>query len=46
MHYERLLNEEFPWSPEDLPVAEPVAGLPILVTSAMIAEAITKMKSG
>ena len=29
-HYEHLLNDEFPWNPEDLPVAEPVAGLPSL----------------
>ena len=25
-HYDRLLNTEFPWSVEDLPPVEPVAG--------------------
>ena len=31
-HYERLLNVEFPWSEDDLSVADPVLGPPPLVT--------------
>ena len=31
-HYQRLLNVEFPWSEEDLSVADPVLGPPTLVT--------------
>ena len=43
--YERFLNEEFPWNPEDL-TDDPVVGLPILVTIEMVAKAIIKMKNG
>ena len=42
-HYERLLNEEFSWNPEDL-TADPVVGPPIHVE--MVVKAITKMKTG
>ena len=56
-HYERLLNEEFSWNPEDLtadPVADPVAGPvvgpvvgpPIHIDVEMVVKAITKMKTG
>ena len=44
-HYERLLNEEFSWNPEDL-TADPVVGLPIHIDVEMVVKAITKMKTG
>ena len=40
-HYERLLNEEFSWNPEDL-TADP----PIHIDVEMVVKAITKMKTG
>ena len=44
-HYERLLNEEFSWNPEDL-TADPVVGPPIYIDVEMVVKAITKMKTG
>ena len=44
-HYERLLNEEFSWNPEDL-TADPVVGPPIRIDVEMVVKAITKMKTG
>ena len=48
-HYERLLNEEFSWNPEDLtadPVVGPVVGPPIHIDVEIVVKAITKMKTG
>ena len=45
-HYERPLNVEFPWSEDDLPVADPVLGPPPLVTREMAEKSISKMKLG
>ena len=44
-HYERLLNEEFPWNPDDLS-ADPVAGPAIIITVDMVRSAIARMKLG
>ena len=44
-HYERLLNVEFEWNRNDLPVANPVHGPPIHVSFEMVAEAVGKMKT-
>ena len=44
-HYERLLNEEFSWNPEDL-TADPIGGPPIHIDVEMVVKAITKMKTG
>ena len=44
-NYERLLNEEFSWNPEDL-TADPVVGPPIHIDLEMVVKAITKMKTG
>ena len=43
-HYERLLNVEFPWSEDDLSVADPVLGPPPIVTREMAEKSISKMK--
>ena len=43
-HYERLLNEEFSWNPEDL-TADPVLGSPIHIDVEMVVKAITKMRT-
>ena len=45
-HYERLLNVEFPWSPEDLSKESPVEGHSEPITVEMITKAISKMASG
>ena len=45
-HYERLLNHEFPWNPEDLSEESPVEGPSEPITLEMITKAITKMASG
>ena len=45
-HYERLLNVEFPWNPEDLSEESPVEGPSEPITLEMITKAITKMASG
>ena len=44
-HYERLLNEEFPWNSESLS-SDPVEGPPIFITVAMVLKALSKMKTG
>ena len=45
-HYERLLNVEFPWNPDDLSEESPVEGPSEPITLEMITKAITKMASG
>ena len=45
-HYERLLNIEFPWNPDDLSAADPIHGAPVLITEKMIKEAVKRMKVG
>ena len=45
-HYERLLNVEFPWNPEDLPEESPVEGLSEPITLELVTKGITKMASG
>ena len=44
-HYERLLNVEFPWNPEDLSEESPVKGPSEPITLVMITKAISKMAS-
>ena len=39
-HYERLINVEFPWNPEDLSVESPVEGPSEPIISEMITKAI------
>ena len=45
-HYERLLNVEFPWNPEDLSEALPVEGPSEPITSSLVSKAIKKMALG
>ena len=45
-HYERLLNVEFPWNPDDLSEESPVEGPSEPITLEMITKAISKMASG
>ena len=45
-YYERLLNVEFPWNPEDLSEESPVEGPSEPITLEMITKAISKMASG
>ena len=45
-HYERLLNVEFPWNPEDLSEESPVEGPSEPITLEMITKAISKTASG
>ena len=45
-HFERLLNVEFPWNPEDLSVESPFEGPSEPITLEMITMAINKMASG
>ena len=45
-HYERPLNVEFPWSEDDLSLADPVLGPPPLVTREMVEKSISKKKLG
>ena len=45
-HYERLLNVEFPWNPEDLSEESQVEGQSEPITLEMITKAISKMASG
>ena len=45
-HYERLLNVEFPWNPEDLSEESPVEGPSEPITLEMITKAISKMAYG
>ncbi|MES9950785.1 MAG: endonuclease/exonuclease/phosphatase family protein, partial [Candidatus Thiodiazotropha sp.] len=45
-HYERLLNVEFPWNPDDLSEEMPVEGPSEPITTEMVTKAISKMGSG
>ena len=45
-HYDKLLNEEFPWNVDSLNDQPPVQGPAIYVTVAMVRKAIAKMKCG
>ena len=45
-HYDKLLNEEFPWNTESLSVEEPVQGPAIQITNDLVSKAINKMKPG
>ena len=45
-HYERLINVEFPWNPEDLSEESPVEGPSEPITLEIITKAISKMASG
>jgi len=45
-HYQRLLNIEFPWRPEDLSTEPPVEGPSERITHKMISEAVRKMSLG
>ncbi len=45
-HYNKLLNEEFPWNSESLSYEEPVEGPPIYISEEMVSKAIKKMKVG
>ena len=45
-HYARLLNVEFEWPSESLPVVAPIAGPPPSVSVELIQKAIRKMKEG
>ena len=45
-HYDKLLNEEFPWNVESLSCQSPVQGPAIYITAAMVRKAVSKMKSG
>ena len=44
-HYERLLNVEFPWNPEDLSEESPVEGQVEPITLEIITKTIIKMAS-
>ena len=44
-HYERLLNVEFDWNPDQLSSEPPLEGPPIPITIDMVKKAISKMKS-
>lgn len=45
-HHERILNEEFPWDPNELTDEKPIAGPPMLITEDMVLQAIEAMKKG
>ena len=45
-HYEKLLNEEFPWDPDSLTEALPVNGPPLLISEEMVLNAVKGLKSG
>ena len=45
-HYQRLLNVEFPWNPENLSEESPVEGPSEPINLKVITKAITKMASG
>ena len=45
-HFERLLNVEFPWNPEDLSEESPVEGPSEPITLEMITKVISKMAFG
>ena len=44
-HYERLLNVEFPWNPEDLPEKSLVVGPSEPITLEMVTKVISKLAS-
>lgn len=44
-HYSRLLNVEFPWDSNSL-VAEPIAGVPLYISTELVNKAVAKMKPG
>ena len=43
-HYERLLNDEFPWCEGNLSEAYPVLGPSTFITQAMTKKSISKIK--
>ena len=45
-HYERLLNVEFDWAPDDLSNEPPLEDPPIPITIDMVKKAISKIESG
>ena len=45
-HYQRLLNAEFDWDPNNLSDESPVEGPPIPITIDMVKKAISQMKAG
>ena len=45
-HYERLLNVEFPWNPDNLSHEAPIEGPSEQITHDMVAKAIKKMSLG
>ena len=45
-HYQRLLNVEFDWDPDDLSYQPPVEGPPIPITIHMVKKAILQIKAG
>ncbi|KAI8498340.1 Kinesin-like protein kif22 [Branchiostoma belcheri] len=45
-HYEKLLNVEFPWNPDDLDETPPVQGPPPSIYKDMVQKAINAMKRG
>ena len=45
-HYARLLNVEFDWPSNSLPVIAPIAGPPPGVSASQVRKALSKMKSG
>jgi hypothetical protein len=45
-HYQKLLNEEFPWNPDHLTTPEPVQGPPIDIREEVVVKAIKSMKAG
>ena len=45
-HYERLLNEEFPWNKDDLSSPEPTIGPQPEIDSESVRSALAKMKKG
>ena len=45
-HYQRLLNVQFDWDPDNLSYQPPVEGPPIPITIDMVKKAISQMKAG
>ena len=45
-HYQRLLNVEFDWDPDQLSYQPSVEGMPIPITTDIIKKAISQMKAG
>ena len=45
-HYERLLNEEFPWDKENLLLEDPVFGTQPQIDRESVKSALAKMKKG